>query len=757
MERNEDHRPDMSEQKEHFSRRRLHLLALLSGLAALSWEVLWQIKASLALGVSAWGTAITLAATMGGMSVGSLAMGRYLRTRMIARPVVIYAGLEFMVALAGLLLVPGFAAVSMLDTRFFAADPANAPLIHILGIVAVLGVPTMCMGATIPVFGLIARQYRTSVATLYGLNTLGAAGGALVAAFALIPWAGVQHASWAVAGLNAAVAVAALLLPIAAVRDSTALTIPAPARQSASSFPPATQMLCVFVTGLATFMLEIAWFRALTAAFQSTTSAFAVMLSVMLLALGLAGWLTPALKRKNLPLGALVGAAGILILLATPLIERFDLLPYSEPPLIILDWFVRTLLVIGPPVALLGTALPWLLDDQETPRQWSRLYALNTVSAIAGALGAAWILLPAIGFAPTAWVAGGMVAAMGLAMGTPRRTLVGVCAVAALLIAMAAESGAGRTRVLGWTRIKDGKPPKAVLAYHEGPEASVAAVTYEDGANALIINGFVAATELSSSHYMRWMGYLPMLAHPDPKDALVICFGTGQTANAVRRENPATLDIVDINPWVPKLGHYFARNEDVLNDPRVRVTIMDGRAYMRRTTKMYDVITLEPMPPTFAGVNALYSREFYELAAQRLRPDGVIAQWLPFHLVAPYDGASIAATFAAVFPNSVLWIDAQSGTGILIGSKNPQLALGASWPGFGRAAAPHDLDEAGVKAAVKLMPDALARYARSGQVITDDNQQLAYGRAVSFIYGHNERKPNAMHRELMDSALHPQP
>ena len=41
---------------------------------------------------------------------------------------------------------------------------------------------------------------------------------------------------------------------------------------------------------------------------------------------------------------------------------------------------------------------------------------------------------------------------------------------------------------------------------------------------------------------------------------------------------------------------------------------MDGRTWMRRTDKEYDVITLEPMPPTFAGVNNLYSLEFYQAA-----------------------------------------------------------------------------------------------------------------------------------------------
>ena len=84
---------------------------------------------------------------------------------------------------------------------------------------------------------------------------------------------------------------------------------------------------------------------------------------------------------------------------------------------------------------------------------------------------------------------------------------------------------------------------------------------------------------------------------------------------------------------------------------------MDGRAWLRRTQKHYDVITLEPMPPYFAGVNALYSREFYALMAERLAPGGVVAQWVPFQLVPPYYAESLLATFRDAFPDSVLCLD----------------------------------------------------------------------------------------------------
>jgi spermidine synthase len=244
----------------------------------------------------------------------------------------------------------------------------------------------------------------------------------------------------------------------------------------------------------------------------------------------------------------------------------------------------------------------------------------------------------------------------------------------------------------------------------------------------LVIDGFLATDESANSHYMVWMGRLPMVLHPDPKRALVICFGTGQTANAVRLEGPDSLDIVELNPAVLRAAHLFDANQGVLEDRRVHPNVMDGRAWLRRTDRVYDVITLEPMPPNFAGVNSLYSEEFYRLAAARLAPGGVVAQWVPFHLLSVHDALAITATFHTVFPDSLMWIDPHDHTGIVVGRQGaPTREFATSWPGLARAGIARDLDEASIKRSVALSGLAMATYAQPGEIITDDNQLLSYG------------------------------
>ena len=195
----------------------------------------------------------------------------------------------------------------------------------------------------------------------------------------------------------------------------------------------------VFVTGFATFALEVAWFRSLTAAFMSTTDAFAIMLACVLLALGIGPSFVPALKKSK-PLGPLLATSGILILLATPIIERFDLFVSIEsffPAALFMQWFLMTFCVIGAPVLLLGMAFPWILDEQENPRRWGILYGVNTLAAIVGSICAGWILLPTMGFAATAWLAGAMVVVTGVWISPPRkREVLAAVGISALVLAV---------------------------------------------------------------------------------------------------------------------------------------------------------------------------------------------------------------------------------------------------------------------------------------------------------------------------------
>jgi spermidine synthase len=703
---------------------------LLGGVAALTWEVLWLHFTSLAIGVSAQAAAITLSAMMMGMAAGSVIAGFLLARLPGGKPQWYLATCETVIGLSGLVVAAGFGIIEHLDVWVFHRMPPLTPIVQALGIAAVIALPAFFMGATMPVFAQISRAYSMSISSLYAVNIAGAAGGILLATFLFIPFLGIKITIGLTASLNMLAALLAFTVRPGSMRKAVLDLAPRDAAPE-GTLPLWKSTLVVFTTGLATFALEVAWFRSLLSALQVTTESFALVLFATLIALAVGSFTALALYRgERVPLFFLIALAGFLVLAATPIIERFDLiipLGGSSYGMLMAKSFLLVFFVLGLPMVALGTGLPWVLEMHRSERTVSILYAVNTVGAVMGSIGAAWIFLPSIGFARTAWLAGILlIFTATVVAGRKRWPVLASVAAAGIAAAYFGESEVGRVRAQ--TSSSQGGKSHSLVAAREGPDATVSVIEDDGGVRHLVINGFHASGEGTGTHYMTWMGRLPMILHHRPLDALVICFGTGQTANAVRREDPRRLDIVDVSPAVFDLAPFFPKNEKVLQDSRTRKIVMDGRAWLRRTEHRYDVVTLEPMPPTFAGTNSLYSLEFYQLMRKRMKKEGVAAQWLPFYLVDPGEAASIVATFMEVFNDVVLWVDPAEGSTFLVGFKRESTTgKPLVWHGLRRGTYSRDLSDEAIMQSTVFDAAALAPFAKAGTVITDDNQLLSYG------------------------------
>jgi len=718
-------------------------ILFLGGAAALAWQLIWSHQLGLALGASARGVALTVATAMAGMTLGSLACGRLLRRSTPRDPVLLYGLLELAIGLLALLPAALGDGIMAADARVHRESPALAMPFTILALVLTIGPATLMMGATLPVMGLLARSGGTPLSRLYSLNTAGAAMGTLVAAFILMPRYGLGGTSLALVFAHLILALSCFLLFLK-TRGAFSASIKEPKRNEPvlEKQPPGAGWIAFF-SGAAAFLLEVAWFRSLKSAWFSTADSLAVMLFCFLIALALGAALAPWWRARGGSLAIPFIAAAFLVLMATPLIDRFDSVDLFQKSgaLRQLSRVFIGLLVIGPPVVCLGIALPTLLDEARGPRDWARLYAVNTLGAVVGANLAAWILLPAIGPSATAAVAAAFlsIAAMRQIPSWRNRATL-ACLLAAFLGMIQLMARRDPHEVAGANRAIGG--PVETLSLRHGPDATISVVGFEGG-KALLINGFFTTAEVADprSHYLDAIGRVPMLLHPDPRHALVICFGTGQTAHAVRAEGPESLDLADLNGAVFDMAGFFEANHGVLEDPRVSRHVMDGRAWLRRTTTRYDVVTLEPMPPFFSGSNSLYSREFYELVHDRLAPGGILAQWFPLHLMSPEQAKSVAATFRDVFPDAILWFDPDSVSlsgqwdqGILIGRRESgdgtvASPLGREWPGLRSEAlsGARPLAAETIRLQLTLDPEGLARFTEGARIVTDDNQLLEYG------------------------------
>ena len=189
-----------------------------------------------------------------------------------------------------------------------------------------------------------------------------------------------------------------------------------------------------------------------------------------------------------------------------------------------------------------------------------------------------------------------------------------------------------------------------VLFYRDGISGTVA-VTREGDHVFLRVNGKMDAGTAVDMPTQLMSGHMPMLLHQDPRSVLVIGMGSGITAGAVARHPVQRLDIVEIEPAVVEASRFFAHiHGDVLKDPRTRVVFADGRNYLLTTPQRYDVIISEPSNPWIGGLASLFSVEFFTIARQRLRPGGMMLQWIQGYNIVPEDLRMVINTFRSVFP-----------------------------------------------------------------------------------------------------------
>lgn len=215
-----------------------------------------------------------------------------------------------------------------------------------------------------------------------------------------------------------------------------------------------------------------------------------------------------------------------------------------------------------------------------------------------------------------------------------------------------------------------------LVFYDESPGGTVAVIEQASGNRTLrrlYIQGVSNTGDaVPSRRYMRLQAMIPLLVHPrEPKSALVIGLGTGITAGVLltypKLERRVAVEL--LRP-VAEAAPLFQGNFGAGTDPRLDVEVADGRHWLMRSEERFDLITLEPSPPAAAGVVNLYSRDFYELARERLAEGGVLAQWWPITTQNDEDSQSLVKSMVDVFPHVTLW-STEVHEMMLLGSMEP--------------------------------------------------------------------------------------
>jgi len=740
------------------------LLALfaVSGACGLVYEVVWIRWLGLVTGNFSTATATVVAVFMGGMALGYWAVGRRAGALSPRRALALYAALEAAIAVLGALSPLLFRTSSPLYLAL--ATSFSLPIARAVVAGLFLLPPAFLMGGTLPAILPAAGGGR--LAGLYAANTAGAAAGPLLAAFVLMPRAGMTLAVLAAAGLNAAVAIAAFIL---------SRRLPAGAGDDRSSAVPASPVPPWWAATLAAGcgLLALAWevtLARLVILIVTGVSVYglAVTLSSFLAGMAAGAWAAGAwaagawtaggaLRRFRLPASVTAGpaAVGLALLLpwafslALPLWDRIPPLLYrfwsGNPPLLL--WqavncavaFVLTLSVAG----AFGFALPALVTAASRPRsrEVGRLFGANALGAVVGAPLAGFVLMPLLGLDRTVSLLGGLslaAAALAIAAALPRHRLpVAFAALFAIPLPFLVPApdrrieNAGmhmRTFRFAGMEIMDAMEQAGSIVFQEdGPTARVA-VRRGPNARVLVINGKSdSGTSLTDMLTMTLAAHIAVLTRGSSGDCLVIGLGAGITAGSLLRYPVRSVTAVEIEPAVYRAARMFSDvNHDALNDPRMSVVLDDARHRLLADSRTYDVIVSEPTNLYVSGMASLFTAEFYRLARSRLAPGGVFCQWVHYYEVNAEDCRMAARTFASVFPNATLWY-LTGGDFFLVGSDFLQvLDLGRIRAIYMDWRIADDLKRIGIGtpeafASRMLMgsPD-LAAFAGSGRLTTDD-------------------------------------
>jgi spermidine synthase len=220
--------------------------------------------------------------------------------------------------------------------------------------------------------------------------------------------------------------------------------------------------------------------------------------------------------------------------------------------------------------------------------------------------------------------------------------------------------------------------PGRALYVGEGRNYSVAISEPPDGSHYFHVAGKVeASTAPSDMRLQRMLGDLPALFHQDPKSVLVVGFGAGVTAGTfVVQPTVENITICELEPLVPPAAaKYFRKeNHNVKNDPRTTIHYDDARHFILTSKDKFDIITSDPIHPWVKGTSALYSKQYFELVKQHLRPGGIVTQWVPLYESDVATVKSQLATFFEVFPNGTVWGNTINGEGndvVLLGQVEP--------------------------------------------------------------------------------------
>jgi len=658
------------------------------------------------LGHTVAAASAVLAAFMGGLALGAVAGGRRAGGLSRRQALRAYAFLEIGIGAYALVLPWLLRATHPVLSAIY--GEAGGPLFAAARLATALlavGLPAALMGATYPFMVKAGAIGSGGAASLYAANTAGAALGALAAGFALLPALGMSGSTLVAAGGNALIAVVAWRLwradanrsPVTRPFEGGAAG-PGDSPHSRSGHPALALPLSIAaLSGFCALALEVVWTRTLAMTMGPTTYAFSAMvvcfISGMAAGSSAGAWLARGGRNSAAGVALALAAAAVAVGAGVNLVDDALLSVASIAAqrditfaALLRHEFRWALVLITPAAFCFGAVFPLTLAlaRAATPGRAAVLYAANTVGAVAGALAAGLLLIPALGLRGSFLGLAGALGATCLVITAARARRAPLAAGGALILlvlggvtlvrsdwnpALLSSGGYKYAAYTGREHLA-ALLEAGTLRYYEEGAAGTVAVRDLTGVRSLSIDGKVDASSGGDMLTQRLLAHVPLLLHPAARRVGIIGLGSGVTLGSALTHRLDSADVVEISPQVIEASGWFAaENRRALDDDRVRLIRGDARAHFGLSRgRKYDVIISEPSNPWMAGVAALFTREFFRALDGRMADGGLVCQWTHTYDIAEEDLRSIVGTFASVFPHVSMW-RVGDGDLLLVGSR----------------------------------------------------------------------------------------
>ena len=668
------------------------LLFFVSGALALVYQVVWARMMTHVFGSTALAVGTVLAAYMSGLALGAWRFGK--RADRHPDCLRLYALLEIGIAVAALAshlllhqLGPahraiyewvGFSTALLGATRF------------VLAFLLIMA-PTVLMGATLPVLTrFLTRRGKlvgVNISTLYAINTFGAVSGVLLTGFFLIGRYGIHVPVYLAVAGNLVIGLLALV--ISATLQNVVTGPGKPGKEDVPPTPTAVTMtgmgtyrLILFglaLSGFTSFAYEIYWTRSLVFILGNSTYALSTMLAAFLTGIALGGYGVRFLLKREWDRPVIFGWVQVLIglfsAMALPVLfgtadpqalNQYLLRTSDQASTLLASSFGISFLVMLVPAILIGSTFPLVgqiaaRDSETTGSVVGRVYAVNTLGNVAGALLPGLILLNWLG------IQKGIVAmaVLNISLGfgvlalrllrPPARPAWRIALPVAVVLCFLLLGRAP----LEFQFPSDGEQSWfKTLYYREGPLATTKVfVNPKKGEKHISVDGIVIGGTGHSEYKQLLLAHLPKLLLDDFSTELSVGVGSGiLLGESLLHDGVSSVTGVEIEPSVVEGAAWFSdENHGVLDNPRLDIIVEDIASYLRTQPDMFQVISAdEKTADEYASNGFSYSIDYYGLLRDHLAAGGLAMQWVPTTLP-PALYNMVLKTFAESFPHVQLW------------------------------------------------------------------------------------------------------